>query len=94
MAENFSAFDYRSQEEVLTVMKHLTSVLSTAGMQLVEVLSPSHMLNQLHSDQPMAVDSAPTAVTGGPHYFRTAALLPNRVPKQHNLYLCPLCELL
>jgi cohesin loading factor subunit SCC2 len=49
MAENFSAFDYKTQEEVLTILKHLTSVLSTAGMQLLAVLSPSHLLTQLGS---------------------------------------------
>jgi hypothetical protein len=48
MAENFSAFDYKTQEEVFTIIKHLTSVLSTTGMQLVEVLSPSNLLTQLH----------------------------------------------
>jgi cohesin loading factor subunit SCC2 len=47
MAENFSALDYKTQEEVHTVIQHLTSVLSTAGMQLVEFLSPSHLLAQL-----------------------------------------------
>lgn len=48
MAENFSAFEYKTQEEVLTVLKYLTSVLSTSGMQLVETLSPAHLLKQLH----------------------------------------------
>ncbi|KAI0927411.1 hypothetical protein AcV5_007956 [Taiwanofungus camphoratus] len=48
MAENFSAFDYKTQEEVLTVLKYLTAVLSTTGMQLVEALSPFHLLSQLH----------------------------------------------
>jgi cohesin loading factor subunit SCC2 len=48
MAENFSAFDYKTQEEVFLVIKYLTSVLSTSGMQLVEVLSPSNLLGQLH----------------------------------------------
>jgi len=48
MIENFSAFDYKTLEEVLTVIKYLTSVLSTAGMQLVEILSPSNLLAQLH----------------------------------------------
>ena len=47
MAENFSAFDYKTQEEVLTVIKYLTAVLSTSGMQIVELLSPSHLLSQL-----------------------------------------------
>ncbi|KAH7906512.1 hypothetical protein BJ138DRAFT_1071604 [Hygrophoropsis aurantiaca] len=48
MGENFSALDYRTQEEVIIVIKHLTSVLSTAGMQLIELISPSHLLSQLH----------------------------------------------
>jgi cohesin loading factor subunit SCC2 len=48
MAENFSAFDYKTQEEVFTVIKYLTSVLSTTGMQLVEILAPSNLLTQLH----------------------------------------------
>ncbi|KAI9064653.1 hypothetical protein FKP32DRAFT_1625471 [Trametes sanguinea] len=48
MAENFASFDYKTQEEPLTVIKSLTAVLSTAGMQLVEMLSPSHLLTQLH----------------------------------------------
>ena len=49
MAENFASFDYKTQEEPLTVIKSLTAVLSTAGMQLVEMLSPSHLLTQLHA---------------------------------------------
>lgn len=59
MAENFAAFDYKTQEEVFTVIKHLTSVLSTAGMQLVEVLSPSNLLNQLRGPTEAAVTAAP-----------------------------------
>ena len=47
MAENFASFEYKTQEETLTVVKSLTSVLSTIGMQLVEALSPSHLLTQL-----------------------------------------------
>ncbi|KZT19995.1 ARM repeat-containing protein [Neolentinus lepideus HHB14362 ss-1] len=58
MAENFAAFDYKVTEEVLVVIKHLTSVLSTAGMQLVEVLSPSHLLMQLRGEpQLVAADT-------------------------------------
>lgn len=49
MAENFSSFDYKTQEEVITVIKYLTTVLSTTGMQLLETISPSHLLAQLHS---------------------------------------------
>jgi len=52
MAENFSAFDYKTQEEVFIVIKHFTSILSTSGMQLVEILSPSHLLGQLHGQLP------------------------------------------
>ncbi|CAL1713404.1 unnamed protein product [Somion occarium] len=52
MAENFATFDYKTQEEVLTVIKYLTAVLSTTGMQLVGVLSPQHLLAQLHDGNP------------------------------------------
>lgn len=68
MAENFSAFDYKTQEEVLTVIKHLTSVLSTAGMQLVEALSPSNLLDQLHGP---ADSTTPTEM----HLVNTALFL-------------------
>jgi cohesin loading factor subunit SCC2 len=76
MAENFSAFDYKTQEEVLTVIKYLTSVLSTTGMQLLEIISPSHLLTHLHEpmqsqpsqqSQPepaVAAPSEPSAVGG------------------------------
>lgn len=53
MAENFATLDYRTQEEVITVIKHLTSVLSTAGMQVIDLLSPSHLLAQLHDTRPL-----------------------------------------
>ncbi|KAH9175682.1 hypothetical protein EDB89DRAFT_2135583 [Lactarius sanguifluus] len=49
MAENFAAFDYKTQEEVLLVIKSLTNVLSTAGMQCVEALSPGNLLAQLQA---------------------------------------------
>ncbi|KIJ60270.1 hypothetical protein HYDPIDRAFT_32393 [Hydnomerulius pinastri MD-312] len=52
MAENFATLDYKTQEEVLTVIKYLTSILSTSGMQLIDVISPSHLLAQLHEPQP------------------------------------------
>lgn len=60
MAENVSSLDYRTQEEVLTVIKYLTSVLSTTGMQLVETVSPSHLLAQLRA--PSQSQSAPAAL--------------------------------
>ena len=49
MAENFAALEYKTQEEVLTVIKHLTAILSTAGMHVLELISPSHLLAQLRS---------------------------------------------
>jgi len=49
MAENFAAFDYKTQEEVLLVVKSLTNILSTAGMQCVEALSPGHLRAQLQA---------------------------------------------
>lgn len=52
MAENFATFDYKTQEEVFTVIKSLTSVLSTTGMQLLEIISPSHLLTTLHGTSP------------------------------------------
>ena len=50
MADNLACFEYKVQEDVLTVAKHLTSVLSTSGAQLVETVSPAHLLTQLHGD--------------------------------------------
>ncbi|KAG6919647.1 hypothetical protein DXG01_003511 [Tephrocybe rancida] len=49
MAENFSAFDYKTQEEVFTVIKYLTVVLSTTGVQLLETVSPAHLLSHLRT---------------------------------------------
>lgn len=40
MVENLSALDYKTQEEVLTVIKHATSVLSVVGMQILAMWSP------------------------------------------------------
>jgi cohesin loading factor subunit SCC2 len=50
MADNLACFEYKVQEDVLTVAKHLTSVLSTSGAQLIETVSPAHLLTQLHAD--------------------------------------------
>lgn len=52
MAENFAMLEYKTQEEVMTVVKYLTSFLSTTGVQILEVLSPSHLLTQLHEPLP------------------------------------------
>jgi hypothetical protein len=51
MAENFATFEYKTLEEVLTVIKYLTNILSTTGMQILEIVSPSHLLTHLHTRQ-------------------------------------------
>lgn len=38
MVENFASLEYKSQEEVLTVIRHTTSVLSVAGVYAVDLL--------------------------------------------------------
>lgn len=66
MAENFAAFDYKTQEEVFTVIKYLTTVLSTTGTQLLETISPSHLLTHLHNAPNLAlVPADPTNVRHG-----------------------------
>jgi len=67
MAENFAAFDYKTLEEVLTVIKYLTNVLSTTGMQLLEIVSPSHLLTHLHGvsqSQPQTENPQEASVVG------------------------------
>ncbi|KAI0292379.1 sister chromatid cohesion C-terminus-domain-containing protein [Russula brevipes] len=71
MAENFAAFDYKTQEEVLLVVKNLTNVLSTAGMQCVEALSPGHLLAQLQAPTALPPLPPPTQVDS------TGACLPD-----------------
>ncbi|KAF7296629.1 Sister chromatid cohesion protein [Mycena chlorophos] len=50
MAENFASFDYKTQEEVITVIKDLTTVLSVEGMRLLELVSPANLIAQLRGD--------------------------------------------
>lgn len=38
MIENFAALEYKTQEEVLTVIRHVTSVLSVAGVYTADIL--------------------------------------------------------
>ena len=57
MAENFATFEYKTLEEVLTVIRYLTNILSTTGMQLLEIVSPSHLLTHLHSKQNVPLDT-------------------------------------
>ncbi|KAJ3753999.1 hypothetical protein EV360DRAFT_52476 [Lentinula raphanica] len=65
MAENFAAFDYKTQEEVLTVIKTLTTVLSTTGLHILEVLSPSHLIRELHSTSSTITSPATETIIGG-----------------------------
>jgi hypothetical protein len=62
IAENFAAFDYKTRKEVLLVVKTLTNVLSTAGMQCVEALSPGHLRAQLQA--PTAPQPPPSQIEG------------------------------
>ncbi|KAL5482593.1 SCC2 [Sanghuangporus weigelae] len=62
MAENFASFDYRTQEEVLTVLKTLTRELAETGAQLVERIAPGNLLAQLRSqDREIGDDQAQIA---------------------------------
>lgn len=63
MAENFATLDYKTLEEILTVIKHLTSILSTSGMQLIDLVSPSHLLAQLHEPQSQPLTNGTTIST-------------------------------
>lgn len=65
MAENFASFDYRTQEEVLTVLKILTRELSETGALLVERISPGNLLTQLISTQGKP-DAVNVSVPGSP----------------------------
>ncbi|KAF7299416.1 Sister chromatid cohesion protein [Mycena indigotica] len=56
MAENFASFEYKTQEEVITVIKDLTAILSVEGMRVLEIISPSHLISQLRGDIAMEVD--------------------------------------
>lgn len=69
MAENFASFDYKTQEEVFTVIKYLTNILSTTGAQVLEIISPSHLLTHLHApqgQQPSAETVLPDAMDVAP----------------------------
>ena len=47
--ENLSSLEYKTQEEILTVLKSLISTLSTIGCQVAEILFPSHLLNDFRN---------------------------------------------
>lgn len=59
MAENFASFDYRTQEEVLTVLKVLTRELAETGAQLLERIAPGNLLAQLKPSQRQGSHSTP-----------------------------------
>ena len=61
IVENLSAFDYKTQEEVLAVIRAATHVLSVAGMQMMEILAPSDLMRQLEGGVvPPSADGAPS----------------------------------
>ncbi|KIJ54752.1 hypothetical protein M422DRAFT_775001 [Sphaerobolus stellatus SS14] len=62
LAENVSAFDYKTQEEVLTVIRHLTSVLSVVGMALIETVAPTTLGDNLVEMAPPPSTPAQPAV--------------------------------
>ncbi|GJJ15616.1 hypothetical protein Clacol_009894 [Clathrus columnatus] len=75
MAENISAFDYKTQEEVLAVIRQLTSVLSVVGMALVETIAPTTLKNH-ELDHPASIEQ------GESHFSNDrcdATLVPNGV---------------
>jgi cohesin loading factor subunit SCC2 len=91
MAENFAAFGYKIPEEVLTVIKYLTSVLSTTGMQPLEIISPSRLLTtHLHEPSQTSQGSHLLSVTNLPSNVTTrlslgtVSLLPPIYCMQHN----------
>lgn len=51
MAENFASFDYRSQEDIFTVLKVLTRELAETGAQVLERIAPGNLLAQPKSSQ-------------------------------------------
>ncbi|KAF8607050.1 hypothetical protein BDV93DRAFT_436800 [Ceratobasidium sp. AG-I] len=69
IAENMSAFDYKTQEEILTVIRHLTHVLSVAGMHVVEILHQERRAQETSDSVrlhiAMEVDAPPVASPDG-----------------------------
>lgn len=66
MVENFASFDYRTQEEVLTVLKTLTRELAETGANLVERIAPGNLLAQLRSQNRHSGEDAQTDVPPSP----------------------------
>ena len=57
MTENLSALEYKTQEEVLTVIRHITVVLSVSGVQVVDVLQQraGNPSTQTDASQPVSI---------------------------------------
>ena len=52
MAEVIASLDYKTLEEVLTVIRHLTSVLSVSGVSLMDQLCPvSEQLREIERSE-------------------------------------------
>ncbi|KAG8687645.1 Sister chromatid cohesion protein 2, partial [Ceratobasidium sp. 395] len=62
IAENISALDYKTQEEILTVIRHLTHVLSVAGMHIVEILSQEQRAREESGTRGLMTASKPKAM--------------------------------
>jgi len=78
MAENFAAFEYKTQEEVITVIKDLTVVLSVDGTRLLEIISPSHLLSHLRDSvgaPPMDVDGQADAAPDRRPLMRASVII-------------------
>ncbi|VDC04583.1 unnamed protein product [Peniophora sp. CBMAI 1063] len=61
MAENFAAMEFKANEEVLTVIRCLTDVLSTAGMALVQRLQPNGLAAMLNDGEDVQMQDADTS---------------------------------
>ena len=58
MTENFSALEYKTQEEVLLVIRHVTVVLSVTGTQVVEGFIRKRRENACFHKSPSPVSSS------------------------------------
>ncbi|KAI0034608.1 hypothetical protein K488DRAFT_83792 [Vararia minispora EC-137] len=61
MAENFATMEYKLVEEVLHIVKLLTSVLSTLGMQCMHALQPEGLACLLDAPLPVVGENAEMA---------------------------------
>ncbi|KAF7297577.1 Sister chromatid cohesion protein [Mycena kentingensis (nom. inval.)] len=93
MAENFASLDYKTQEEVITVIKDLTTVLSVEGMRVLEIVSPGHLVAQLRStEMEVDADAAEDAVDRRPFMRATVVICIIMLLKAHLKELYSLSE--